>query len=259
VSDPLRLTALMAFYDEPPHTLERSIRSAAQIIDHLVVVDGAYASFPGGTGRSPEEQREVIQRTADDCELDLLLWQPADVWAGGEPEKRDRMFRLADITGADWYVILDADFVFQYPYRSGPGAVREDLDVAAKRGYEVAKVKLVDYLAADAIGAERKRIEHELLLFYRAAGLAPLHIGPTHYHTTREGSDLHLWGCALTPQIEHFDMTDTVHVQHEWWHRAEYRQAQRWGYYVQRDMHGLEISPYALRHPGAELQAALHD
>jgi hypothetical protein len=246
VTDPLRVAALLSWYDEPPAVLERAIRSYAEIADHLVAVDGAYATFPGGEATSAPEQREAIERTAADCGLDLLLWQPADQWAGGEIEKRDRMYRLADVTGADWYVICDADFLLEFPYKTGVRAVQEDLRAATRRGLEVAKVTLVDYLTDDVGGDVRREVRNELPLFYRAAGLSPLHISETHYHTIREGSDTHLWGCLRTPQVEHFDMTDTVHVRHEWWHRDEMRQAAKWGYYVLRDANRLERSPFAV-------------
>lgn len=243
--DPQRITALLSWYDEPADTLERAIRSASEIVTSLVAVDGAYASFPGGEATSDDEQRDVIQQTARDCGLDLLLYQPSEPWAGGEIEKRDRMFRMGDATRADWFVILDADFVFEYPYRTGAGAVFDDLAVAKKRGFEVCKVGIVDYLVDDDGTGERKRTVSEIPLFYRAAGLPPLHISGTHYHTTREGYDTHLWGCAMTPQLEHFDMTDTMRIQHEWWHRDENRQVRKWGYYLQRGLHGLEKSPFA--------------
>jgi hypothetical protein len=148
----------MAFYDDPADTTEAAIRSVQGLVDHLVAVDGAYATFPGGEAKSPDEMRERIQATAEEIGVDVLFYTPADVWAGGEPEKRDRMYRMADATGADWYTILDTDFLFEYP--KGVHAV---VGRARRRalGYEVAKVTLVDYLlpsegsAASACGRSR--------------------------------------------------------------------------------------------------------
>lgn len=240
----MKVTALMSFYDDPPEMIERAIRSAAPIIDALIAVDGAYGIFPGGLAHSPDDQVETIRRVAAGCELDLLLYQPTDVWIGGEVEKRDFMFRLGDVTQPDWFTILDTDFVFEYPYRRGAEEVRADLRRAERDDYEVCKVRLIDHVAHPR-AKSRRRVENELPLFYRAAGLPPIHIGPTHYHTWREGYEKHLWGCINTPQLDHFDMTDVLHVQHEWWHRDEDRQAAKWGYYVLRDGQQLEKNPFA--------------
>lgn len=239
-----RIAALMSFYDDPPDMIERAIESVAELVEVIVAVDGAYGVFPSGEARSPAEQVDAIQETAAACDLDLLLYQPNDVWHGGEVEKRDFMFRLADTMRADWYTILDTDFIFEYPYRLGVQSVFEDLRVAQKRGFEVGKVTLIDHVSTPGANSKR-RVENELPLFYRVAGLAPIHIGPTHYHTWREGSEEHLWGCLNTPQVAHFDMTDTVHVRHEWWHRDEARQARKWGYYLVRDGQKLEPNPFA--------------
>jgi hypothetical protein len=234
------IAALMAFYDDPADTTEAAIRSVQGLVDHLVAVDGAYATFPGGEAKSPDEMRDRIQATAEEIGVDVLFYTPADVWAGGEPEKRDRMYRMADATGADWYTILDTDFLFEYP--QGVHAVLDSLDAAL--GYEVAKVTLVDYLAPSEGSDDRVRQESELPLFYRAAGLGPIHIGPTHFHTWREGAGTHLWGCQNTPQVPWADLTDVVHVQHKWWERTDDRQAQKWGYYVLRDAAQLEPNPF---------------
>jgi hypothetical protein len=240
----VKVTALMSFFDDPAEMIERAIRSAVPIIDALVAVDGAYATYPAGEARSPTVQVDTIRRVAADCEIDLLLYQPSDLWIGGEVEKRDFMFRLGDTTKPDWFVILDTDFVFEYPYRRGAEDVRADLRTAEKREFEVCNVTLIDHVAHPGANHKR-RVETDLPLFYRVAGLAPIHIGPTHYHTTREGYDTHLWGCSNTPQLPHFDMTDTLHVKHEWWHRDENRQASKWGYYMVRDGQQLERNPFS--------------
>jgi hypothetical protein len=240
----VKIAALMSFYDDPPESVERAIRSVSELATHLVAVDGAYGSFPSGEARSPASNIEAIVAATTACELELTLHQASDVWAGGEVEKRDFMYRLADTTKADWYTILDTDFVFEFPYRSGVEDVFADLRVAAKRGYEVGKVRLIDFVGSEDHKA-RRRVESDLPLFYRAAGLPPIRIGPTHYHTWREGYEKHLWGCGGTPQHPHFDMVDTVHVRHEWWHRSDERQIRKWTYYHQREQAGLEPNPFA--------------
>lgn len=232
--------ALMAFYDDPPDAIERAIRSVEGLATHLVAVDGAYASFPLGGAYSPLETRQRLQKTAIDVGLELLVYSPVDVWMGGEPEKRDRMFAFAHATSADWYTVLDTDFVFEYP--EGIAAAFESLEGA--QGYEIGEVALVDYLTNPETN-ERERVDSKLPLFYRGAGCAPIRIGPTHYHTRREGSETHLWGCANTPRVPWFDMTSVVSVQHEWWHRDDNRQIRKWTYYFQRDQAGLEHNPYA--------------
>ncbi len=233
------IAALMSFYADDADMIERAIRSVDGLATHLIAVDGAYDSFPGGEPHSAAETCQRVRETAEAIGVDLLFYSPAEVWARGEQEKRDRMYRMADATGADWYTVLDADFVFEYPL--GIHAVFDALEDA--HGFEVCDVDLRTPLKTEA--GEWETTEQALPLFYRAAGLAPIRIGPTHYHTYREGSGTHLWGCGQTPQVPHFDMRAAVRVQHEWFRRDENRQASRWAYYMNRDGQQLEKNPFA--------------
>lgn len=236
----------MCLYDEKLSMISRSIESALPIIDTLVVADGAYASFPSGEARSPVDQIDLIQRICREREIDLILHQPSEVWADGEPEKRDHLFHLADTTGADWYVVLDTDFVFEY--RRGVPVVLERLRDAT---LDCGEIVLENYLRPDMQGPAPEigppipwqRNLDPLPLFYRGKGAPRIRIGPTHYHTKREGDSTHTWGCSNTPQLPRFKVPLLVH--HEWWKRDDPREIKKWTYYFQRDQAQLETSPFA--------------
>lgn len=103
------ITLITSWYDEQPDWLYGLVASVNGICSHVVAVDGAYALYPYGRGRSAPEQAAAITQAARDNDLGLTLYEPGWPWVGNECEKRNMMFRLAAVTEPDWMLILDGD------------------------------------------------------------------------------------------------------------------------------------------------------
>lgn len=128
----MRIVALLSWYDEPISWLAETVASASKLADHILAVDGAYSAFPGSTRRpaSPTEQADVITRTAAGCGMGSTVHARRDQpWWGGEVQKRDWMFRAADLLTdpCDWLLVIDADEVLTF----SPGDTRSILAESA--------------------------------------------------------------------------------------------------------------------------------
>jgi hypothetical protein len=113
----VKVVALLNWYEEHPGWLVECVASASRLCDHIVAVDGAYGAFPGALKKpySGAEQADAILRTAAGLGIGCTLHQSRQIWwggqYGGEVEKRDFMFRLAEqfTTSDDWYFRIDSD------------------------------------------------------------------------------------------------------------------------------------------------------
>jgi hypothetical protein len=100
------------WFDEPVEWLAGTVASLAKAhVEHIVAVDGAYMLLPGAlrTPVSPGDQAAVITETARNLSIGTTVHVPAVPWQGNEVEKRSRAFELARTTGADWFLVIDAD------------------------------------------------------------------------------------------------------------------------------------------------------
>lgn len=110
----MRIWALLSWYDENPHHLREMVESVSPLVDGIVAVDGAYGLYPGGSNNSLPDEYDAIAGACDNSGLDYVFHTPPDVWAGGEVEKRAKMFEVA-LTAAtsreDWFLIMDGDML----------------------------------------------------------------------------------------------------------------------------------------------------
>jgi hypothetical protein len=104
----LTVTAMLAWFDEPPDLLEQAVDSVAVVADRVVAVDGGYELAPGAKPLSPRPQAERIRKAARAAGLELILVEPSGLWKG-QVAKRHFMLRLA-AQESDWVMPLDADW-----------------------------------------------------------------------------------------------------------------------------------------------------
>jgi len=175
----MKIVGLLCWYEESPSWLVECVASAARLCDHLIAVDGAYATFPGALKKpySDSAQADAIMRTAAGFGMGCTLHVQREPWWGqwgGEVEKRDFMFRLGEqfTTPEDWYFRIDADEVLTYV----PDDTRQKL---ADTQHDAAEVmmwhRLSPYLDADDG-------ESPFRCLFRA--LRGLHIEQAHYRVT---------------------------------------------------------------------------
>ncbi len=144
----MKVVGLLSWYEESPAWLAECVASASRVCDHLIAVDGAYAMFPGALRKpfSGTEQADTIAHTAAGAGMGCTIHTSREPWWGGEVEKRDFMFRLAEsfTTSDDWLLRIDADEVFTY--------VPEDLKARlAASALNVAEVTLWEREASSVV------------------------------------------------------------------------------------------------------------
>lgn len=120
----MRVTAMLAWFDEPPELLAQAVESASIVADHLIAVDGGYRLRPGARAKSASEQCEAIRYAAKRAGMAYEIHQPDSVW-DGQVEKRDWMLKRA-CEDSDWVIPLDADWVF----KGDAIAVRDEIEAA---------------------------------------------------------------------------------------------------------------------------------
>lgn len=102
----MKITGMLAWWDEPPELLDGCIRSLGNLCDTVIAVDGAYVMTPGATPSSPTEQAEAIREAATETGIKATIVR-GRLWAG-QVEKRNFMLEKAAKT-ADWLLAVDAD------------------------------------------------------------------------------------------------------------------------------------------------------
>lgn len=100
------IAAVLCWYDEPPHFLDRCIRSLADIADILVAHDGAWHPYPSPQPRSPREQHQTLADSSRAAGLTLLA--PASKIWSSQIAKRAAAAHAAS-QRADWILSIDAD------------------------------------------------------------------------------------------------------------------------------------------------------
>lgn len=190
----MRIVALLNWYDEPTPVLSACIEGLGKAgVDHLVAVDGAYASFPDGKRASPSVQRKAIDDACQRFGISCTVHTPTFPWAGDEVEKRTFMHKLALSVSKsdDWHLVMDADQVVT----KVPSDLRRRLRATSADVGEVSySVNGQDYVT----GVVRS--------FFRAI---PIFLERNHYTYVTSGGRV-LWAAGTQPQEGAADLKDFV-------------------------------------------------
>lgn len=116
----MKITALLAFWDEPAARLYRCVKSAGLLADHIVAADGPFALFPHTKTVSNSVALGAVKAGAEDGGITFELLKGRE-WPG-QVAKRDAMMKAA--AGSDWVFWMDADDVLVECDREG---VRKEL------------------------------------------------------------------------------------------------------------------------------------
>lgn len=109
----MHLIGLLAWYEEKPEHLARTVSSLARIgATHVVAIDGAYMLYPDARPHSRPGQAEIITSTAQGAGLGVTIVLPTQTWLT-QADKRTALFDYArlvgDNAGNDWGLVIDAD------------------------------------------------------------------------------------------------------------------------------------------------------
>lgn len=177
----MKVVGLLCWYEESPAWLVECVASAARLCDHLIAVDGPYASFPGALRKpfSGTEQSDAILRTAAGSGMGCTIHGSRQPWWGGEVEKRDFMFQVGSLltTPKDWFLRIDADEILtNVPDETKSQLASTELDVAEvtiwEREAEIGdygspfrclfralpgiRIEQAHYIVTAGVGAQRK-------------------------------------------------------------------------------------------------------
>lgn len=212
----MRVVGLLSWYEEPASWLAETVASAARLCDHIIAVDGPYATFPGALRKpaSGSEQADVIAHAAAGAGIGCTVHLPRSPWWDGEVGKRDWMFRAAELvtTDADWLLVIDADEVLT----AVPPDTRSLLEQSS---LDVAELRLWDRDGSETL-------DRRLLRAQRG-----LKVEGAHYvWTAPDGSVLR--GNQTLQDLAPAEPLWDVRMEHRTRHRDSDRQAAKHDYYA---------------------------
>lgn len=214
----MRLIGLLSWYDEPVDLLTLAVTSARDGgCDHVVALDGRYATFDG-PNTSPSEQARALRSIHGVSVYGSSRNQP---WRD-EMEKRTALFALGEhlTKGTDWYLVVDADTEYVMD--------RDRLRRA---------LMTTDRVAGEIPLREDPDVRYQFRCLYRA--LRRIKVGPT--HSTYVAADgTMLWGRPDQFPVDALDLTGAAHCIHRPRDRPRERLAGKDRYYRSRDLSGLE-------------------
>jgi hypothetical protein len=238
---PMRIIALLSWYDESSAFLAAAIASLSKVgVDHLVAVDGAYALLPDGKHASPPEQAETIAATCEGLGIGSTIHVPDRKWLENEVGKRTFMFELGELVANpdDWFLVLDADEVVKHAPTDLRARLRDSEDDAAAVMFwnrEEPKTEQAKQFNWEPI------TKVAIPILFRA-GLG-LHVTGTHFtYRTEDGRTL--WGLGddkSSGLVEDFlDLTANFVIDHKSAFRSKHRATQQRSYYKLRESAGIE-------------------
>jgi len=203
----VRITAALAWHDEPPEFLERCVRSLSGLVHEVVAVDGAWRWFQGGTTSSPAEIR-AIRDTAAAVGIKSRIIVPQAIF-DSQVHKRAYLMEQA-ARSSDWVFVIDAD---EWVDQCDAVTVREQLEGT---DLLVATVEITNLHAGEALPADyhpngglRRR------LFRAGTTVVIVHSGYCYQ------------GHHLLPGEPELDVSDHLKLQHDICNRGPERN-QRW-------------------------------
>lgn len=221
----MKLVGILCWFDEPPHDLERCLRSFhACGMTHLVAVDGAYGLFPDAHPVSDSTQHQTIAAVCDELHIDLRMYLPPKVW-DTETDKRAIAFEIGAAEFAttcdDWFLIVDADEYVPQPADLRPLLRPVTLDAA-------------DVHFDEPAGGGNPAKTFDIRKLFRALpGLTVVF-----NHHTYVAGDTVLWGYG---QVESADLSH-VTVRHMTNLRPAKRRVVKETYYRDREATGIEAA-----------------
>lgn len=232
----IRLVAMMSVYDEQPERIRQCVRDVHKLgVTHAILVDGAYALYPGGEPTSSPAMHKAFTDQARWEGIDAVVHAPNEVWAGNEVEKRQAMLTIAqEITNeGDWLMPWDGDFHL-HVQQDVRGLLERDGD-----GWDFADIQLTDSPYDDGW--------YWIRLFLRAR--RDLRFGANHYTYLFGERDQLRWrdgterrSTVVGPRAEdlEYGLKTEAKIKHRPEDRAPGRRGKQVTYYMKRDYLGIE-------------------
>jgi hypothetical protein len=219
--------ACLAWYGEPPETLERCVSSLAGVADVLVALDGRWQEMPGETDRSSTEEWRAIKAAARAVGVKLKISGAGSPFES-QVAKRAELMRRGAATGAAWLLVIDGDEELECDDPERARAVLEQLD------HDVAHVTL------HTAGVAAKQIDRGVRRIYRADAGVTVEVAHNGYRTK---DDRWLHGDPLRVDLETaaLELEPLMKINHHIDARPRRRQKQAATYRIARRRHRLEV------------------
>lgn len=230
------VTAMLAWWDEPPDMLATCVESLPVLCDRLVAVDGGYELTPGATAQSPPEQAKAIRAAAKKAGIPLDLYVPETLWEG-QVQKRDFLMQQAT-KEADWVMPVDADYVLHGPrdaIRSELGRVEAD-SVQVEFYTSVPEGLDVKRVAPHAWHSEIAGYSLMTNLLFRALPEMRVEFRHWWYSGLKDGKRVALWGCdEVYPRAATWTLQAPLLVEHRCFFRDRMRLDRNKAFCARRD------------------------
>lgn len=221
------LCACLAWYGEPPETLERCVSSLAGVADVLVALDGRWQEMPGETDRSSTSEWQAIKDAAKAANLKLKI-TGAGAPFESQVAKRTKLMRTGAATGAAWLLVVDGDEEIDCPDPSAARAAltRLDSDVA--------------HVMMHTSGLSARQIDRGVRRVYRAAAGVTVEVAHNGYRT-KDGRWLHGDPHKVSLETPALELEPLIKINHHVDARPRSRQKQAATYRIARRRERLEV------------------
>lgn len=102
----VRIVAAMKIYNEIWH-IKKTMQDIIELVDHIVIIDGAWQHFPGGTPRSTDGTREFFKELVDSG-ISIDIYDNGDSLWDNQPVARNQYFKYG--RPGDWLFQVDGDY-----------------------------------------------------------------------------------------------------------------------------------------------------
>lgn len=245
----MKLIGLLSYFDESASWLSTVVAGMGQFCDAVVAVDGGYALYPGSRPRSMPEQADAIRLAAEAVDLELILYQPKEIFWQNEVQKRNLTLKLAGAIAepdVDWVAVFDADM---HIMKTNRDSIRWDLENTKLNVATMTVLEGKDMLDDDTLRvvAQQVPLDHEWTtrarLIYRYH--PTLAYGPQHWSVTRKVGrrKAWLWGPTAMKLEPALELDASLVCYHRSQDRAYLRRQAAEVYYETRDIRKIEVSP----------------
>lgn len=199
----MTIAGAIVWYDEPPASLERCLRSLVGVVDTLVIADGRWSGFDDDTPvASPDDQVNLVTRFAmSHFDEGVIIDAPELPWAS-QVVKRDTVYDAAS-RRANWTLVIDADEYVEHHDRHGLRLELARTDLLTAR---VASRTLHGPQAGRGVALQPR-------LFSSANG--PLRVQGSHNGVRTAAGDWLTGDPRYVPIVETFDVGDHLRLFHE--------------------------------------------
>jgi hypothetical protein len=251
-----RVIGLLSWWDESATWLAATVASMSRFCDHVVALDGRYATYPDLRLQSGVDQVEAIIESARASGLGVTLHTAPRTFAD-EMQKRSHLFKLAQVEArsfVDWFFILDGDeVVVEAPPKAG---IQHALANEAALGRSVVTSTLFERTDPHCDNW-RTEVSMKVQLDWRYETASPrfwlahnaMRVENYHYNYIGEDADgnaVELWGddTVVINRAAWGSLNGRVVIENRNRLRAKQRDADRQAYYKDRDEQQLErITP----------------